>query len=358
MYLRLLALLFITLMVGGGYTGPSCGYGEIDESVFDESLGTPTFKITEADGEVTITWDDVTDAVAYNIYIESTFSKLSDNPQRSSIQSPQTIDGLINGTEYFIAVQSVNAEGLFSVIPSESTSFTPNPFFLQLANKDISATDEQLDTIKILKEFVGKDISLSDKTNNQEAYDALNALQVIDLTSKSIVDVTPLKGFKALEELTLNENEITDISSLNELESLLVLRISKTKITDASVILSLEKLTELDVADNDGQGDTAIFDISSLFLQDGSQDNTLEDFRTLVVSNCNIVDISSIAWMTELTHLDLKDNSDISTLTPIVNFNDLTFLDVTNNNFNADDSDFEILKTRIETTNSGTVNGP
>ncbi|PCJ56006.1 MAG: hypothetical protein COA79_20045 [Planctomycetota bacterium] len=355
---RILILFSISIMIGGGYTGPSCGYGVIDDSVFDEALSAPTFTISESDGEVTVTWTDVTDAISYNVFIDSNFSILSDVPVRSNVQSPQTIDSLDNGTEYFIALQSVNAEGLVSVIPTESTSFTPNAFFLQLADKDITGTDAQLDTVKALKELVGKNISLSDKTDNQEAYDALNALKSIDLTSKSIVDVTPLKGFKLLEELILNENEITDISSLSELESLLVLKISKTKITSASVILSLEKLTELDVTDNDGLLDTATFDLSSLFIQDGTQDSILKDFRTLIIPNCNIVDLSSIAWLTELTHLDLKDNKELATLSPIVNFSDLTFLDVTNNNFNSDDADFDILKTRIEVTNSGTVTGP
>lgn len=354
---RILAIILCSLCLLGA-TGPSCGYGEapVDDSKFDPDLANPTVTIEPLDGEVTLTWDTVTNATAYNIYIETTASKLGEATKKANVQSPQTIDGLTNGQKYFIAVQSIAADKRLGVISDKTINFTPNPIFIQMANKDIVVTDDQIKTLQVLKELVGKQPSLSDKADNQAAFTALDALTEMDLKNKSIIDLKPLQSFKNLTSLILDENEIEDLSPLVDLDLLKTLTLSKTKVSDISDLLELENLEDLTINQNNGDGDTVVLDLST-FSSTKNQTEILKEFKTLVLEDCNISDLSGLSWLTLVVNLNLKNNK-ISTLLPIQNFDKLMVLIVTENpNLSADDVAYSNLKTAIKN-RGGTVEGP
>jgi internalin A len=341
-----------------GMTGPSCGYGEavISDEKFDKTLASPTVTIEPKDGEVTLTWASVTNATAYNVYIEITSSKLGESTKKANVQSPQTIDGLTNGQKYYVAVQSIAADKRLSVISDKTINFTPNSMFLQMANKDITITDEQIETLGVLKELVGKQVSLTDKADNEAAFTALNALTSMDLTNKGIIDIKALQSFKKLTSLILDENEIQDISPLVDLDVLKTLSLSKTKISDISPVLDLEKLESLTIKFNNGDGDTVALDLGS-FTSTKTQTEILKSFTTLILDDCNLEDLSGLTWLTLLTNLSLQDNN-IKTLIKIQNFDKLMDLNVSGNlDLSADDPPYSNLRTAILGRN-GTVKGP
>lgn len=356
-FVRLLAVSLCLLCLLGA-TGPSCGYGEpvISADKFDKTLASPTFTTTPLDGEVTITWDSVDTATAYNIYIETSSLNLGKTTKRASVQSPQTIDGLTNGQKYYITVQSIGADKRLSVVEDKTINFTPNPIFIQMANKDIEVTDDQIKTLQALKALVGKQSSLADKTDNAAAFTALDALTSFDLKAKSIVDIKPLQSFKKLTSLILDENKIVDISPLKDLDALRTLSLSKTKVSDISIILDLDSLEDLTINSNNGDGDTETLDLST-FATTKTQTEILKNFITLDLEGCKISDLSGISWLTLIVNINLNDNK-ITTLTPIQNFDKLMVLSVTTNSgLNASDTAYSNLKTAIKS-RGGTVAGP
>lgn len=354
---RLLAVSLCLLSLLGA-TGPSCGYGEeiLSDEEFDKTLANPTFTTTPLDGEVTVTWDSVATATAYNIYIETASLNLGKTTKRASVQSPQKIDGLTNGQKYYIAVQSIGADKRLSVISDKTINFTPNPIFIQMANKDITITDDQIKTLQVLKTLVGKQNSLADKTDNEAAFTELNALTSMDLTAKGIIDIKPLQSFKKLSDLILDENKIVDISPLKDLDALKTLSLSKTKVSDISVILDLEDLEDLTINSNNGDGDTETLDLST-FTSTKTQTEILKNLTVLDLEDCEIADLSGISWLTLIVNLNLKNNK-ITTLTPIQNYDKLMMLLVTTNpELSASDTAYSNLKTAIKS-RGGTVEGP
>lgn len=355
---RITAIFLLTLCLCG-YTGPSCGYGEetVNDSEFDSSLVNPTFTTTPQDGEVIVSWNAVTGVSSYNIYIEKSSKDIGETIKKGSVQSPQKIDGLTNGQKYYIAVQSIGSDKRLGVIKDKTINFTPNPIFLQMANKDIDITDEQIKTLQALKVLVGKNSSIADKTDNEEAYKALNALKTIDLTAKSVIDIKALQSFKKATKLILDENKIVDLLPLIDLDTALVsLSISKTMVTDLSPILEIEKLEELIMIHNNGDGDTEAPDLST-FSSTKLQTEILKNFKKLTIQDCELDDLTGIGWLTLIENLNLSDNN-ISTLEPIQNFDKLKELKVSGNpDLSADDDAYSNLRTAI-LSNNGTVEGP
>jgi len=77
-------------------------------------------------GAITISWDNVTGVTSYNIYYDSATpvtKSTADNVIGAT--SPKVINGLINGTTYYFAVTSVNANG--ESVFSGEVSATPTP---------------------------------------------------------------------------------------------------------------------------------------------------------------------------------------------------------------------------------------
>ncbi|MBJ6725297.1 fibronectin type III domain-containing protein [Geomesophilobacter sediminis] len=87
--------------------------------------------VTPGNGQVTLTWDSVTDATSYNVYYGAGATSLS--TKVTGAVSGQAITGLTNGGGYYFAVTAVNAgvESVHSTVastvlaPAAPTAVTP-----------------------------------------------------------------------------------------------------------------------------------------------------------------------------------------------------------------------------------------
>lgn len=87
---------------------------------------------TAGDGFVTLTWDNVSNAVSYNLYMSSVsgvtkgnYAGLADGMKHSSVISPYKHINLTNGKTYYFIVTAVNSSGESE--DSDEVPATPNP---------------------------------------------------------------------------------------------------------------------------------------------------------------------------------------------------------------------------------------
>lgn len=73
---------------------------------------------TAGDGQITVSWDAATDALGYNVYVATesgvtaaNYSTLSGGTARLGVYPPVVIDGLANGTPYYVVVTSLGVYG-------------------------------------------------------------------------------------------------------------------------------------------------------------------------------------------------------------------------------------------------------
>jgi len=227
------------------------------------------------------------------------------------------------------------------------------------------------------------DISIGNTTVKKDATSAV--LSSMNLTS---ADIAPLAGATALQTLTLSQNKLSDISALAGLTSLTYLQLAENQITDLSPLKGLTNLRTLYLDKNPITDLTPLYSMQSLTLLSlngvaltSDQLKDLHDklpncsiesdqeavpaeltmggqtFSTTVTDlslvNCNITDISDLAYCKDLTSLDLQGNSitDISALSgltkltrlvlwdnnitdigPLSSLTALTYLDLDDNN--------------------------
>lgn len=151
-------------------------------------------------------------------------------------------------------------------------------------------------------------------------------LVYLDYRYNSLQDLGPLAGCPNLEELYLSNNAITDLSALSGLTSLRVLDVSHNALSLIDPICILPALETLNVSFNNiislgNIGDLANLktlecqnnSITSLFTGTlpGSPSSGLEKcvrMEHLDISNNEIVDISSLSSMTQLTYLNFAQN--------------------------------------------------
>lgn len=75
-------------------------------------------------------------------------------------------------------------------------------------------------------------------------------LTYLDLSSNSIVDITPITGLSMITELYLNENSLSNLNGISNLRSLTVLEVSSNVLTSLGDIANCYALTELNVSTN------------------------------------------------------------------------------------------------------------
>lgn len=94
--------------------------------------------VTSGDGEATISWDSVSGAASYSLYMAETtgVTKTSNTMTHTNVTSPFTHTGLTNGTTYSFVVTAVNSAGEsaesseISVTPTANNG--PSPFSITL----------------------------------------------------------------------------------------------------------------------------------------------------------------------------------------------------------------------------------
>ena len=84
----------------------------------------PDYKSLESEkGQVTLAWDNVPNAILYNIYWDYSPGVTKHNAKKiSNVKNPHTIKGLKRGTTYYFVVTAVNELGESEV--SEEISYT------------------------------------------------------------------------------------------------------------------------------------------------------------------------------------------------------------------------------------------
>lgn len=70
-----------------------------------------TFTATPADGGILVSWDAVATATNYTVYASTTAGDVSGATQVATNLTSVTVDGLTNGTTYYVSVRAENIEG-------------------------------------------------------------------------------------------------------------------------------------------------------------------------------------------------------------------------------------------------------
>ena len=136
----------------------------------------------------------------------------------------------------------------------------------------------------------------------------------------SISDLTPLSTMTALTSLQLNNNNITDITALSSLVNLKLLYIYSNTISDINALSNLTLLETLHM-----QSNMAINDLSPL--------SNLTTLKILYAHGNNISNLNPLSNLTNLEQLNLGNN-DISNVNALSNLTKLTFLSIYQNNIN------------------------
>ncbi len=173
----------------------------------------------------------------------------------------------------------------------------------------------------------------------------LSNLAVLDLRGNRVQDLSPLSSLSRLRELSLRDNDMVDLSAANlallaELPALRVLNLRhnrgpshperpdvRHRLSDISVLAEFTQLESLDLADNEVSDVTAIAGLTrlrSLSLRDNPLDlenlvvlSGLTQLEYLNLRNTGLRDLSGVQEFRNLGHLDLRGNSDLSSIVPL-----------------------------------------
>ncbi len=92
------------------------------KDLFDKSIQDHKSSTSEK-GNATLAWDNLPDAISYNIYWNDSPGVTKHNGEKiSNVKSPHTIEGLKRGTTYYFVITSVNEFGESE--ESEELTFT------------------------------------------------------------------------------------------------------------------------------------------------------------------------------------------------------------------------------------------
>jgi Leucine-rich repeat (LRR) protein len=224
-------------------------------------------------GQISLHWDDVPAASAYNVYWATSSGVTPSSGEKVNVSLPQFAHiGLNNDTTYYYVVTSQLVSG------------------------------ESAPSVEIAAQPSANGVPLTGLFPDRELADCVNTLATGNGWSYAL----EING-----TLNCSAQQITDLSGLDQLTNLQVLRLGSNNIEDISAVASLANLTFLDLYNN------AISDVSAL--------SSLSNLRTLYLHNNNISDVSALAGLNNLDYLILDENT-ISDPTPITGISTLTRL--------------------------------
>jgi Leucine-rich repeat (LRR) protein len=169
--------------------------------------------------------------------------------------------------------------------------------------------------------------------------EGLERLTILDLSSNSILDVTPLGQLLNLEELYLTQNAVQEIEGLSSLTGLRVLCLDENQITSLRGLDRLTGLEALDLSFNPGLTSIAeVAELRSLILLAAPrcQIEELPDFRRLTalkelyLGNNMLPNLDGLTGLTALRILHCPDNA-VTSLEPLSSCTALEALDVSRN---------------------------
>lgn len=180
-------------------------------------------------------------------------------------------------------------------------------------------------------------------------------LKTCDLYKTSVSDLSPIANLKNLTRLEVDKSKVTDISVLKNLTQLTFLNISDTEVADISVIENLKNLERLDISKTDITNISAIGNLKDLKwlnmndskVTDISALESATALRYFLAKNTGISDITPLCMAEYLHNVFLDNCSNISTITPLYDLENLKYLSVAGTKV-SDDGRLEITKKYLE----------
>jgi Leucine-rich repeat (LRR) protein len=204
---------------------------------------------------------------------------------------------------------------------SDTQDLSPLLYFPHLTS--LSLTRSKVKDISILKHLTKlKELDLSNNPlNDLSPLKDLKYLEDLDLSSTKVTDLIPLKNLKHLEDLNLYNTKITDLSPINNVKTLKSLSYSNHNSTEFDItqikdLINLEYLSVLHVK------------IKNFF----NINNLLNLKRFIPPTTVTVQDMSSLKNLKKLESLDLSNNKSITNIDFVVNFPELSSLDINNTN--------------------------
>lgn len=232
--------------------------------------------------------------------------------------------------------------------------------YLSLADNNIDSV-EYVKGLRCLTELRLQNNQLT----NVDDLRRLTNLEALYLGHNKIKDIGLLNALAKLKILYVNDNEITSISNLTNFSDLEIINVSNNQISSLSTLIPYKaKLKEV-YAENNKVTDFSFINgavnLHILMLNGNkvtlTQDNMttwlsgLSNIEILTLSDIKLTDLSFLSSMQKIVRLDIANcglslfNGEISNISLIADrYATLRVLNISNNNFNGDDS--ELLKLR------------
>ena len=145
------------------------------------------------------------------------------------------------------------------------------------------------------------------------SFSRLVMLEVLDLSSAQVSDLTPISKMTGLQSLILRYSRVNDLTPLSGLTGLKFLDICETEVSDLTPLSSMMALSYLDLRY------TQVKDISPL--------TSMTALETLYLGNSQVTDLTPLSGLTTLRALYLN-NLQVSELTPLSRLINLGLLDL------------------------------
>ena len=167
----------------------------------------------------------------------------------------------------------------------------------------------------------------------------LTSLEVLDITSSKIKNLSFLDKLNNIKEFSLRKSQIIDISALEKYKSTLTkLCLSENyDVEDYSVIGEFTNLTELSIC---ATSDAVMPDLSkntklqTLMLErayDLNMLSTVKNISELYLTRCSLLNLPDLSHLTKLYYVRIDDSSSLITnLTPFTKLSALECLDISN----------------------------
>lgn len=187
---------------------------------------------------------------------------------------------------------------------------------IQAGDSQLAALSNALPSCTIHSENSGDDgdvteISIGGLQFNTEVTE-------LDLSGRSISDISALSACKKLRTLNISDNNIEDITPLMDIPALMSVDMSRNSISDIRPLMGLNTLQHIDAGYNN------IRNVAGLY--------TLSNLEELYLKANSIEDVSPLTRLRGLKYLDLSDNElTDDSLTDLTYMSSLKFLDITGN---------------------------